>query len=69
MSPTQTVVKKNGVRNVESFKYLPWFGKQQQAQDTTKKEQWMELGEVNVLIVSQPHKTPLVPPLPNQDMN
>lgn len=26
MSPTQTVVEKKGMRNVESIKYLPWFG-------------------------------------------
>ena len=41
MSPIRTVVKKEGMRDVEAIKCLPWFGQHHWRQ--TKGELWMEL--------------------------
>ena len=41
VSPIWTVVKKEGMRDVEAIKYLPWFGQHHWRQ--TKGKLWMEL--------------------------
>lgn len=51
------MLEKEGMRDVETMKYLPWLGQHHQGQN---KELWMELGAVNVII--QPHR---IPPLPS----